>query len=66
MLKDGTAALDWGEDMAQILLSGDFTCYTPDEYSHVLRDEDMLPLIEAGRIISFNADQAAIRAWPPR
>ena len=66
MLKDGTATLDWGEGMAQKLLSGEFTCYTPDEYSHVLRDEEMLPLIEAGRITSFNAQQVAIRAWPPR
>jgi hypothetical protein len=66
MLNNGTAALDWGEDMAQELLSGEFICYTADDYGHILNDDELTPLVEAGRIASFTPQQAAIYAWPPR
>lgn len=65
-LKDGTIALDWGEGMAQELLSGEFICYAPDEYGHVLLEEEFSSLLDAGRVSTFNREQAAIIAWPPR
>lgn len=66
MLKDGTAALDWGEDMAQELSSGEFICYSAEDYSHPLSDEELDSLIKTGRIDSFTPEQAALYAWPPR
>jgi len=64
LLKDGNAALDWGEGKAQILLSGEFTRYSADDYSHLLQDDELIPLVEAGRIADFNTHQAAIVPWP--
>lgn len=65
-LKDGTAALDWGEGVAQALLSGEFVSYTADDYSHLLRDDEMSLLVSAGRVAGFNDQQAAICPWPSR
>jgi len=65
-LNDGTAALDWGEDMAQVLSSGAFIRYAADQYSHLLDDDELASLVNTGRVASFNAHQAAIYAWPPR
>ncbi len=66
MLNDGTVALDWGEGMAQELLSGEFICYGPDEYGHVLTNDELKILVKTGRVASFTPNQAAIYAWPPR
>jgi hypothetical protein len=66
MLNNGTAALDWGEGMAQDLLSGEFIRYMPDEYSHLLGDDELASLVKTGRMASFTPQQAAVYAWPPR
>ncbi|NUM47258.1 MAG: hypothetical protein HUU38_21365 [Anaerolineales bacterium] len=65
-LTNGTAALDWGEGMAQDLLSGEFLCYSAEEYGHTLRDEDLTALHASGRVASFTALQVGLYAWPPR
>ncbi len=64
MLTNGTSALDWGDGMAQELLSGAFICYSADEYGHVLTHDELTSLVQAGRVASFTPNQAAIYAWP--
>ncbi|GAB4580022.1 MAG: hypothetical protein Fur0022_27610 [Anaerolineales bacterium] len=65
-LADGRPALDWGEGLAQHLLSGEFICYLPEEYGHLLDDDELTALVAVGRVAEFNATQVAISAWPPR
>lgn len=65
-LTNGILALDWGEGMAQDLITGAFICYTPEEYGHLLDEDELTTLISDGRVSQFNADQAAIYAWPSR
>lgn len=60
----GTPALDWGEGMAQELISGVFFRCPPEEHDHLLSDAELTALIATGRVAEFNANQAAIFAWP--
>jgi hypothetical protein len=63
-LTHGTPALDWGEGMAQELISGAFFCYAADEYGRLLSDAELSALMPSGRVAEFNAEQAAIYPWP--
>lgn len=66
MLTNGIPALDWGDGMAQELQTGEFVCYTTEEYGHILSNEELTTLVNLGQIASFTPNQAAIYAWPPR
>lgn len=61
-LADGTPAIDWGEGMAQELVSGKFV-YVPGTRGHALLDDELDALRAAGHIAQFTETQVALYAW---
>jgi hypothetical protein len=66
VLKDGRPVLDWGEDLVQDLLSGDFIAVDRSEYGHPVRDDELDLLRRAGRVERFDARQVYINSLPER
>lgn len=63
-LTNGTPSLDWGEELAQELVSGVFFHCPLEEHGHLLSDAELTALIANGRLAEFNAEQAALYPWP--
>ena len=66
VLEDGRPIIDWGDDLVQDLLSGDFFTSMESDYSHPIRDDELEMLKRAGRIEKFNARHVFIFAMPER
>jgi hypothetical protein len=66
VLQDGTAVLDWGNDLVQDLLSGDFIHTMKGDYSYPIRDDELEILRRAGRVESYDSRQVRIFSLPER
>ena len=66
VLEDGRSIIDWGDDLVQDLLSGDFYANVDSDYSHPIRDDELELLKRAGRVERFNARHVFIFSLPER
>jgi hypothetical protein len=66
VLKDGRTVLDWGDDLVQDLLNGDFVSFTKEAFSHPIQDVDLEMLKRAGRIERFDDRQVYVYSLPER
>jgi hypothetical protein len=66
VLEDGRSIIDWGDDLVQDLLSGDFYSNVDSDYSHPIRDDELEMLKRAGRVERFNARHVYIFSLPER
>ena len=64
VLNNGTPVLEWDEDLAQDLLTGDFIHCTRSDLSHSIRDDELDILVRAGRVERFNEREVYIYALP--
>lgn len=64
VLKNGTFVVEWGEDLAQDLWSGDFLHPIRSEYSHPIRDDELELLKRAGRVESYDAQRVFVFSLP--
>lgn len=61
--KESSFYLDWGEGLAQELLTGAFVLLANDDHRVTLVDADLSFLASQGRVASFDADRVVVRAW---
>lgn len=66
VLEDGRPVIDWGDDLVQDLLSGDFFTSKKDEYSHPIRDDELEMLKRANRVEKFDTRHIYIFSLPER
>ncbi|UCD99156.1 MAG: hypothetical protein JSV42_00075 [Chloroflexota bacterium] len=66
VLEDGRPIIDWGEDLIQDILSGDFFPAKRSEDSHPIRDDELDMLKRAGRVERFDARHVYIFSLPER
>ena len=66
VLEDGRPIIDWGEDLVQDILSGDFFTSERSDDSHPIRDDELEILKRAGRIDRFDSRHVYIFALPER
>ena len=66
VLKDGRTVLDWGDDLVQDLLNGDFVSFSKEAFSHPIQDVDLEMLKRAGRIERFDDRQVYVYSLPER
>lgn len=64
VLPDGTVAVDWGEGVAQDLLSGDFVPFDPSNLYHTVQNDELETLKRAGRVSSFDEWVVFVYALP--
>jgi hypothetical protein len=66
VLEDGRSIIDWGDDLVQDLLSGDFITNVDSDYSHPIRDDELELLKRAGRVERFTTRHVYIFSLPER
>lgn len=66
VLEDGRPVIDWGDDLVQDLLSGDFFKIGINEYSHPIRDDELEMLKRANRVERFDNYHIYIFSLPER
>jgi hypothetical protein len=66
VLEDGRPVIDWGDDLVQDLLSGDFFTSEKSEYSHPIRDDELEMLKRANRVERFDNRHIYIFTLPER
>lgn len=66
VLDDGKPVIDWGDDLIQDLLNGDFLARNRKDPGHPIRDDELEMLMRAGRIERFNSRHVYIYALPER
>jgi hypothetical protein len=66
VLEDGRLIIDWGEELVQDMLSGDFFTNKWSADSHPVRDDELEMLRRAGRVERFNARHVYIFSLPER
>ena len=66
VLDDGRSVVDWGVDLIQDLLSGDFLESNRKDPVHPSRDDELDLLKRAGRIERYDARNVYIYALPER
>jgi hypothetical protein len=66
VLEDGRPVIDWGDDLLQDILSGDFINSNRGDDGHPIRDDELEMLQRAGRVERFDARQVFIFALPER
>ena len=66
VLEDGRLIIDWGEELVQDMLSGDFFTHERSADSHPVRDDELQMLVRAGRVERFNARYVYIFSLPER
>jgi hypothetical protein len=64
MLSNGTPVLEWSEDLAQDLFTGEFIQCSKADLSHVIRDDELDILVRAGRVERYNDREVYIYALP--
>jgi hypothetical protein len=64
ILKNGSPVVEWGEGLAQDMLSGEFLHPAEGDYSHAIRDDELEMLKRAGRVESYDAQQVYIYSLP--
>ena len=66
ILKDGTVVIDWGNSMAQDIVSGDFMKCTEREISHKISDPELQWLSHTGRVERFDTKVVYFYSLPER
>ena len=66
VLEDGRLVVDWGDDLIQDLLSGDFLESNPKDPGHPIRNDELDMLKRAGRIERYDTRHVYIYALPER
>jgi len=66
VLEDGRPIIDWGDDLVQDMLSGDFFTNERSDDSHPIRDDELEMLKRAGGVERFNARHVYIFSLPER
>jgi len=66
VLEDGRPIIDWGDDLVQDVLSGDFFTNEGGDECHPIRDDELEMLKRAGRIERFDARHVYIFSLPER
>ena len=66
VLEDGRPVIDWGDDLLQDLLSGDFINTDRGDDGHPIQDDELEMLKRAGRIDRFDSRHVYIFALPER
>ena len=64
ILKNGTAAVDWGNDRAYDILSGNFVSCTEDDISHPITTEELEQFKLSGVILRYDHSQVYLRHLP--
>ncbi len=64
ILRNGTPVFDWGDGLAQDLMSGDFLDYEKNDISHPIQDNELEMLKRAGRVERFDAGQVYVFSMP--
>lgn len=64
ILRNGTPIFDWGDGLAQDLMSGDFLGFKNEDISHPIQDSELEILQRAGRVERFDADQVYVFSMP--
>ena len=66
VLEDGRTVIDWGDDLLQDLLSGDFINTDRGDDGHPIQDDELEMMKRAGRIDRFDSRHVYIFALPER
>jgi hypothetical protein len=66
VLEDGRPVVDWGDELVQDLLRGEFFSSEESKISHPIRDDELEILQRAGRIEKFNSRHIFIYTLPER
>ena len=66
ILNDGTAVIDWGDNMVQDIVSGDFKKCTEAEISHRVGDQELQWLAYSGRVERFDNKVVYFFSLPER
>jgi hypothetical protein len=62
--KDGKTVIDWGNDVFQDVIAGNFIKCLEEDISHVAQDEDMEALKHAGCIDQYDANKVFLLSLP--
>ena len=66
VLEDGRPIIDWGDELVQDMLNGDFFTNERSDDSRPIRDDELEMLRRAGRVERFNARHVYIFSLPER
>ena len=66
ILKDGSVVIDWGINMVQDIVSGDFIKCTEHEISHKISDQELQWLAHIGQVEKFDAKLVYFLSLPER
>ena len=66
VLEDGRPVVDWGDELVQDLLRGEFFSGEESKISHPIRDDELEILKRAGRIERYNSRHIFIYTLPER
>ena len=66
VLDDGRPVVDWGDDLVQDLLNGDFLERDQKDPGHPIRNDELDMLKRAGRIERYDSRHVYIYALPER
>ncbi|HJW91384.1 MAG TPA: hypothetical protein VJ436_12145 [Anaerolineales bacterium] len=64
VLKDGRVVFDWGDELIQDLLSGEFIQGAKVQFNHPIRDDELEILRRAGRVGRFDSRQVYVYFLP--
>jgi hypothetical protein len=66
VLEDGRPVVDWGDELVQDLLRGEFFSSEDSKISHPIRDDELDILQRAGRVERYNSRHIFIYTLPER
>ena len=66
VLEDGRPVVDWGDELVQDLLRGEFFSSQESKISHPIRDDELDILQPAGRVERYNSRHIFIYTLPER
>ena len=66
VLEDGRPVIDWGDDLLQDILSGDFINSSRGDDGHPIRDDELEILERAGRVERYDSRHVYIFSLPER
>ena len=66
VLKNGCTVIDWGDDIYQDVMSGDFLKVKESDVSHHILNHELEILVKAGRVASYDSLVVKINSLPER
>jgi len=66
VLTNGTIVIDWGDDVFQDTVTGNFIKVSEGEISHTIRNEELDWLMRSGRVLSFDDGIVSFPVLPDR